>query len=110
MSDTGYYPTIPASPASWSRLWGERVAYAIKQLVSKANCTLSLTLEPLSTSTTLTDVRVHPDCVLSFMPKTASAATAKPSIYVTFPGKGEATIHHASAAAVDQSFRVAVLG
>lgn len=110
MSDAGYYPQIPAAPPAWSKLWGERAAYAIKLLIGKANCTTDLTLSPLATSTVMIDARLHPGCVLAFMPTTAAAATAKPSICVDPIGKGVATVHHASAAAVDQAFRVAILG
>lgn len=104
------YNAIPKAPQSWERIWAERLVYAVNLLIAKANCTLDLTLDPLATVTTLTDFRIHPGCVLGFMPVTANAATAKPSIYVTNVGKGSADINHASAAAVDQTFRVSIVG
>lgn len=104
------YEAIPNAPQTWERMWAARLVYAVNLLISKANCTLDLTLTPSATSTTLTDFRVHPGCVLGFMPTTANAATAWPSIYVTNVGKGTADINHASAVATDQTFRVSIVG
>jgi hypothetical protein len=61
-------------------------------------------------ATVLTDPRIHPAAVITFMPTTANAAIAAPAIWVDNIGNGEATINHASAAAVDQTFRYAVIG
>lgn len=104
------YNAIPKAPQGWERIWAERVVYAVNLLIAKANCTLDLTLTASATSTTLTDFRIHPGCVLDFMPTTANAATARASIYVTSVGKGTATINHASSANVDQTFRVSIVG
>ena len=110
MSEEPFYGTIPHAPPMWSREWAERAAYAVNLLIGKANCTLDFTLTPSVTSSTLTDFRIHPGVVISFMPITANAAAAKPSIWVSNVGKGSATIHHASSANADQSFRVSFAG
>lgn len=110
MTDAPYYATIPNAPQQWERIWAGRIVYAVNLLIGKANCTGDLTLTPSVGSTVLTDPRIHPTAVISFMPTTANAAIAAPAIWVDNVGKGVATIHHASAAAVDQSFRYAVIG
>lgn len=105
-----YYGGIPQAPQKWERIWAERVVAAVNLLISKANCTRDLTLAPNVTSTQLTDFRIHPGVVINFMPLTANAAAAKASIFVTSIGKGVATINHASAADVDQAFRIGFEG
>lgn len=104
------YEGIPKAPQTWDRIWAERLVYAVNLLIAKANCTVDLTLTASDTTTTMTDFRIHPGCVLGFMPTTANAATAKPSIWVSNVGKGTATINHASSANTDQDFRVSIVG
>ncbi len=106
----GYYGGIPQAPLKWERIWAERVVAALNLLIGKANCTSDLTLEPNQTSTQLNDFRIHPGVVIDFMPLTANAAAAKPSIYVTSIGKGTAIINHASSGDVDQAFRIGFEG
>lgn len=105
-------PQIPASPSTWSQLWGERVAAVVKQLVSRQNATDDITLDPVADNTTLTDFRIHPECVLAFMPQTAAAAAAAPTIYVPAAtiGKGQAVIMHAPLGGAGQDFQYAVIG
>lgn len=77
----------------------------------KFNCTVSVTLAVSpATTTTLTDERIGYGSYIDFMPTTASAATAKASIYVTNRIKGSLTINHAANAAIDQTFTVVILG
>lgn len=104
------YNAIPKAPQTWDRIWAERLVYAVNLLIAKANCTVDLTLTASATTTTMTDFRIHPGCVLGFMPTTANAATAKASIWVSNVGKGTATINHASSANTDQDFRVSIVG
>lgn len=107
-----FVPQVPATPGSWSSLWGERIAAVLKQLVSRENCTGDITLDPVEAFTTLTDFRIHPGCVLAFMALTSAAATAAPTIYVPTAtvGKGTAVIQHAAAGGANQNFRYAVIG
>lgn len=77
----------------------------------KFNCTISVTLAVSpATTTTLTDERIGYTSYVDFMPTTASAATAKQSIYVTNLIKGSLTINHAANAATDQTFVAVILG
>ncbi len=110
MANRAYYPPIPHAPAEWSPIWGERVAYAINTAIGNANCTNDFSLTPNAAQTTMTDVRIHPDVVVSFMPVTANAAAAKSSIWVDGIGKGTATVHHASSAHTDQDYRISIVG
>jgi DNA-binding beta-propeller fold protein YncE len=65
-------------------------------------------------STVLSDVRISPQSVLAFHPRTANAAAelGNGTLYVTDAnmGNGTATITHANNAQVDRSFRVAIIG
>ena len=75
----------------------------------KVNCTKAVTLSPSLTATTLTDERIGYGSFIDFMPTTASAATAKASIYITNQVNGSCTINHAANTAIDQTFVVAIL-
>lgn len=89
-----------------------QIAQMLNDRVNKGkfNCTVSLTLTPSATSTTLIDERIGANSFLDFMPQTANAALAKSSIYVTNQAKGQCTVNHASSANVDQNFNVVILG
>lgn len=110
MTDAPYVPQVPAAPQQWSRMWAERVASIVKQLVSRQNSNADFTLTALATATTMTDFRLHPGCVISFMPLTANAAAAKPFIYVTDIGKGTCIVKHGMSADTDQDYRVSIVG
>jgi hypothetical protein len=76
----------------------------------KFNAVATLTLTPNATSTTLSDSRIGGQSYIDLCPTTASAATAKPSIYIDTQLKGTAVVHHASSAATDQTFNVLIIG
>lgn len=105
--------TVTALPATqlsaaWAKLWD-----LLNQILrGKINVVMNatLTLRASQTTTTLTDERIGPKSILSFMALTASAATAAQSLYVTGQLKGSCTINHASNAATDQNFTVAIFG
>jgi hypothetical protein len=58
----------------------------------------------------MTDARLSPFSVLTFMPITASAATAHGTIYVTNLNNSTCTINHANTADTDKTFRVGIHG
>lgn len=103
-------PGVPDAPTDWSSMWALRITSAINALVGKANCSADLTLGAGAATTTMSDARLSAFSVLSFMPTTASAATAHGTIYVTGQKNGAATIHHANTADIDKTFRVAIHG
>ena len=80
-------------------------------LRGKINCALDVTLMQNVTSTTIKDYRLSAQSVILLMPTTASAATAYVSgVWVSDQGNGTAKLNHASSAAADQSFKIAILG
>lgn len=103
-------PAITHAPNPVTPAWLTRLATAVNTLIGKTNCAAALTLTASASSTSMLDARLSAESVLTFMPLTASAAAAWPSIYVTDRKKGEATINHASDAASDQGFAVAIHG
>lgn len=105
MSIPAIHPATKADPQ-----WLSRLTAVVNALVGKANCTADLTLTPSVTSTDMIDTRLSAVSALTFMPRTASAATAHAGIYVTDQRQGYAKINHASAAAINQTFRVAIHG
>jgi hypothetical protein len=105
-----FFQPVPDAPATYVQQWAIRLVAMVNTLLRKANGTADLTLTPSATSTVMTDARLSAVSVLTFMPTTAHAATAKTSIYVTAQKQGQATINHASSANSDQTFRVALHG
>lgn len=73
-----------------------------------------LTLTAGAASTAVTDIRVSPQSVIVWHPRTANAAAelAAGTMYVTDAnmGNGTFTVTHANNAQVDRTFRFAVLG
>jgi hypothetical protein len=77
----------------------------------KMNAVTQVTLTPSSTTTTLTDSRIGATTGIFFSPLTLNAVTAQASgLRVTSKKNGQATLTHASAAAVDQTFDVLLIG
>lgn len=108
MTTKPLFPPVPNPPPAYAVDWANRVVTSINVAMSKVNNGAEITLTPLATSTVLIDARLSAFSVLTFMPKTANAAIALPDIWVDGQKKGEATIHHMSAAAVDQTFGIGI--
>jgi hypothetical protein len=70
----------------------------------------SVTLRASQTTTTVTDERVSVNSVPLFTPMTSSAAATVPTLWVSTVTTGSFTITHSSTAAVDKTFRYALLG
>lgn len=68
----------------------------------------TVTLEAGATTTTLVDSRIGYFSHINLEPITANAAVARASLWYE-TASGSATLHHASDAAVDQTFSYAVL-
>lgn len=73
-----------------------------------------LTLTANAASTVVTDIRISPQSVIVWHPRTANAATemANGTMYVTDAnmGNGTMTVTHANNAQTDRDFRYAVIG
>jgi hypothetical protein len=77
----------------------------------KMNAVAQVTLTPSSTTTTLIDARIGATTGIFFSPLTQNAVTATISgLHVSAQKNGQATLTHASAAAVDQTFNVLLIG
>ena len=86
-------------------------------LKGKMNAVTSITLQPNSATTTLTDERITSNSFIGFMPTSASAAIANPTIWVSgrkpadlVGTKGTATINHANTADTDKTFVLLIIG
>lgn len=80
----------------------------------KLECVGELTLTANVASTAVTDIRVSPQSVIVWHPRTANAAAemAAGTMYVTDAnmGNGSFTVTHANNAQTDRDFRYAVIG
>lgn len=102
-------PTTWREAAEWSRF----LATAINQLMEgRSNGFGTVTLTANQATTTLTDVRIGTDTVLSFMATTANAAAeiGAGGLYVGTITGGSATITHANNAQVDRTFTYSIQG
>lgn len=107
-------PQIPPVPGDNTGVgWEVAVADRVNRLLSgKMNVSdvTTVTLTAGATETTLVDGRIGFFSHISLEPITASAATAKSSLWYEVSADGSATLHHASDAATDQHFSYAILG
>jgi hypothetical protein len=73
-----------------------------------------VTLTAGAASTTITDIRISPQSVIVWHPRTANAAAelAAGTMYITDAnmGNGTATITHANNSQTDRDFRLAIVG
>lgn len=105
-------PPIPPVPGQNQPGWDAAVADRVNRLLNaKMNISdvTTVTLRPNETTTTLVDSRIGLFSHINLEPVTASAATARASLWYE-TAAGSATLNHASDAATDQEFSYAVLG
>jgi hypothetical protein len=88
----------------------------LAQVLGKAasgaiDCTLSLTLEPGSATTTFLDPRISLSTAVAMVPATAAAAAevASGNLYVV-ASAGQAVIHHTNSAVTTRTFTLALIG
>ena len=79
-------------------------------MFGQTNNSMQVTLNPSATSTTIVDSRISIQTAVQMIPMTAHAATAQLAGIYVIPSAGQAVIHHASAAATDQTFMVSIIG
>lgn len=104
-----HFPPPPNDPFS------RRMYEVLQQIRSgKLEVVGELTLTAGAASTAVTDIRVSPQSVIVWHPRTANAAAelAAGTMYVTDAnmGSGSMVVTHANNAQVDRTFRFAVLG
>jgi len=100
----------PQLPKTWSD--PEEHVFKLTQslnglLNGETNNVLSVTLNPSSTTTEISDDRIHPNTVPILVPKTASAAA---TIWSYNASKGKVTLTHDSDPASDRRFGVLLFG
>ncbi len=104
-----HFPPPPNDPFS------RRMYEVLQQIRSgKLEVVGELTLTAGAASTAVTDIRVSPQSVIVWHPRTANAAAelAAGTMYITDAnmGNGSMVVTHANNAQVDRTFRFAVLG
>jgi hypothetical protein len=75
----------------------------------KINCTGQATLQAGTVSTTVADARVGINTVVILAPATAKALSARPTVVVSTVTRQSFTIAHSATAAVNKTFRYALL-
>ena len=104
-----HLPPPPPTPE------GRRQYEVLQQMRSgKLEIVGEVTLTAGAASTTVTDIRVSPQSIIVWHPRTANAAAelANGTLYITDAnmGDGTMTITHANNAQVDRTYRYGVLG
>jgi hypothetical protein len=88
----------------------KQIARAVNGILQgKSGNTMSITLTPSATSTTVTDSRISLSTALHLTPTTPAAATALPGIFIVATD-GQAVISHPSSAATNQTFTASIQG
>lgn len=104
-----HFPPPPADPV-------ERRRYEVLQQMrsGKLECVGEFTLTAGAASSVLNDVRISPQSVIVWHPRTANAAAemAAGTMYIADAnmGDGTATVTHANNAQTDRDFRYAIIG
>lgn len=112
-----YHPEPPREITSFSTatLVMRRLYDMLQQFrKGKIECVVELTLTASVASTVLSDIRLSPQSVIHFDPKTANAAAeiANGTLYVTTANRtnGVFTITHANNAQADRHYQVSIIG
>lgn len=101
---SGYYP---ASDETSLR----KIVLAVQQLYDgRNNATGSLTLTAGATTTTVTAANCGAESAIVLSPKTANAAAAVGTTYISSVTSGSFVVTHANAATTDRSFFYAISG
>lgn len=70
----------------------------------------NVTLTPSTVSSVVVDSRISINSFVGFMPMTANALSAAPTLFVSTIATGSFTITHGNSASIDKTFRYALLG
>lgn len=88
-----------------------KYALSLQQLAAgRSNATGTVTLTANVTSTVVSATNCAPGSAVFLFPKTANAAAALSTTYISSVGKQTFTITHASAASVDRTFFYVCIG
>lgn len=87
------------------------ISEAVRQILDgKVNYVKTVTLRANNATTTVTDTRLGPTSFIGLMPKTANAAGALATTYISARTDGSATITHANTADADKTFVLLIVG
>lgn len=88
-----------------------RIVQAIRELFEgRSNAVGTVTLTASTTTTTVSTFNVGPESGVFLSPKTANAAAALASTYVSATDAGSFTLTHANNAQVDRTFAYEIAG
>lgn len=88
-----------------------RIVQAIRELTQgRSNATKQVTLTPNAAATVVEAINCSKDSEVFLSPRTANAAAAVPTTYISAVGQGTFTIAHANNAQVDRTFGIIGLG
>lgn len=88
-----------------------RIVQAIRQLIQgRSDATLEVTLRANQTTTVVTAINCSKDCEVFLSPRTANAAAAIPTTFISSVVQGSFTITHSSSAQLDRTYGVVCLG
>lgn len=91
--------------------WVREIRDAVVGLLAgKHNAAGSITLTAASATSALADRRIHPESVITFMPRTANAAAEMDNMYISARTNESATITHTNNSQSDRSFDYSVGG
>ena len=105
--------TTPVLPTKWTDIAEQvrKIVTALNNVLrGKTNNTGEVTLTANDTTTTLSDIRIGIQSVISLQPTTSNAAGALASTYLDDPGDGSVVINHANNAQTDRTFKYIVTG
>ena len=101
------------APLFWSAVTEHLrlVAQGVNQLADgKSNAYGTVTLTANAASTTVTDPKAGPSSIVTLEPRTANAAAAVATTYVTTHGDGTFVLTHANNAQNDKTFGYSLQG
>jgi hypothetical protein len=99
------FQSVPTSEGSNRPGWVKQAADAINAILNgRRNTASTVTLTANTTTTTITDARLHPDSFIGLTPKTSNAAAAWATTYVSSRTTGSAVLTHANNAQTDRVF------
>lgn len=88
-----------------------RIVQAIRQLIQgRSDAVLQVTLTPSATTTVVSAINCSKDSQVFLSPRTANAAAAVPTTWISAVANGSFTITHSSTVSIDRTFGIVCLG
>lgn len=88
-----------------------RIVQSIRQLIQgRSDATLEVTLTPGVTTTVVSAINCSKDSQVFLSPRTANAAAAVPTTFISLVSNGSLTLTHANNAQTDRRFGIVAVG